>query len=120
MSAVEPILKELGVPEVNLIALAKKNEDILISGRKEPLRLPRRDPALRLLQRLRNEAHRFAISYNRHLRGRRTVWSALEEIPGVGPSRQRALLTRFGSVKAIRKGGKLHTCCWAAEDLWTS
>ncbi len=103
LSAVEPILKELGVPEVNLVALAKKNEDILISGRKEPLRLPRRDPALRLLQRLRNEAHRFAISYNRHLRGRRTVWSALEEIPGVGPSRQRALLTRFGSVKAIRE-----------------
>jgi excinuclease ABC subunit C len=101
LSAVLPVLKELGAPEVNLVALAKRNEELFLPGRRDPLRLTRRDPVLRLLQRLRNEAHRFAISYNRHLRIRRTVRSGLEDIPGVGPARIRALLTRFGSLKAV-------------------
>jgi excinuclease ABC subunit C len=101
LSAVLPVLKELGAPEVNLVALAKRNEELFLPGRRDPLRLTRRDPVLRLLQRLRNEAHRFAISYNRRLRIRRTVRSGLEDIPGVGPARIRALLTRFGSLKAV-------------------
>ncbi|MFW6206155.1 MAG: helix-hairpin-helix domain-containing protein, partial [Gemmatimonadota bacterium] len=72
-------------------------------GRSEPYRLPRTHPGLRLLQRVRNEAHRFAHAYNRKLRGKRTLSSELAQIPGVGPKRQRVLLSRFGSVRAIRQ-----------------
>ncbi len=71
-------------------------------GRSDPIRLPRAGAPLRMLQRIRNEAHRFAITYNRKLRTRRTLTSELSEIPGIGPTRQRALLARFGSVRAIR------------------
>jgi len=102
LSAVQPVLEALGTPEIALAALAKRNEEIFLPERSEPLRLSRRDPALRLLQRIRNEAHRFAIGYSRKLRGRRTIRTELEGIPGVGPARQRVLLARFGSVKGIR------------------
>jgi excinuclease ABC subunit C len=88
---------------VAVVALAKKEEEVFLSGKKEPLRLSRRDRALHLLQRVRNEAHRFAISYNRKLRSKRTLNSRLGEIPGVGQKRQQALLTQFGSVAAIRR-----------------
>ncbi len=85
------------------MALAKREEEVFLAGRSEPLALSRRDPALHLLQRIRDEAHRFAISYNRKLRKRRTLKTQLEEIPGVGPTRQEDLLTHFGSVSAIGK-----------------
>jgi excinuclease ABC subunit C len=91
-----------GAPEVVFVSLAKREEELYLVGRPEPLRLPRTSAALRLLQRLRNEAHRFAHSYNSKLRGKRTLASELSEIAGVGPARQRALLARFGSVRALR------------------
>ena len=103
LSAVGPVLDELGAPEVALAALAKRNEELFLPGRKDPIRLSRRDPALQLLQRIRNEAHRFALDYNRKLRGRRTIWSELSEIPGIGPKRQCSLLTSFGSVRSVRQ-----------------
>ncbi len=103
LTAVAPVLEELGAPEVALAALAKRNEELFLPGRRDSVRLPRRDPALRLLQRVRNEAHRFAHAYNRKLRGRRTIQSKLSGIPGIGPKRQRSLLTRFGSVKSVRQ-----------------
>ena len=103
LNAVAPVLTELGTGEVALAALAKRNEELFVPGTSTPIRLPRRDPALMLLQRIRNEAHRFAIGYNRKLRGRRTIRSELADIPGIGPKRQRALLTRFGSVQSLRK-----------------
>jgi excinuclease ABC subunit C len=103
LSAVQPVLAALGAGEIALAALAKRNEEIYLPGRDEPVRLSRRDPALRLLQRIRNEAHRVAVSYNRKLRGRRTLRSELSEIPGIGPERQRALLSHFGSVRRIRE-----------------
>ncbi len=103
LSAVRPVLEELGASEVALAALAKRNEELFVPGRSTPIRLSRRDPALQLLQRVRNEAHRFAIEYNRKLRGRRTIRSELSQIPGIGPERQRSLLTRFGSVRSIRQ-----------------
>jgi excinuclease ABC subunit C len=84
------------------VGLAKREEAIYVVGRPEPIRLARTSAALRLLQRARNEAHRFAHSYNRKLRGKRTLSSELAGIPGVGPARQRRLLERFGSVKALR------------------
>ncbi len=95
-------LESLGLREVAAAALAKREEEVFLPGRKEPLLLSRRDPALRLLQRIRDEAHRFAVTYNRALRRRRTLRSRLEEIPGVGPRRRKMLLRRFGSVRGIR------------------
>ena len=69
----------------------------------EPIVLPRDSAALHLLQRVRDEAHRFAISYHRKVRNRRSMGSALDNVPGVGPKRKKALLRKFGSVKAIRE-----------------
>ena len=94
---------QAGAEGVSFIGLAKREEEIYLVGRSEPLRLPRNSSALRLLQRVRNEAHRFAHTYNRRLRTKRTLDSELSSIPGVGPKRQRALLARFGSVRALKQ-----------------
>ncbi|HEX6558995.1 MAG TPA: excinuclease ABC subunit UvrC [Longimicrobiales bacterium] len=93
----------VGAPDVAFISLAKKEEEIYLVARPDPLRLARTSPALRLLQRVRNEAHRFAHSYNRKLRTKRTLTSELADIPGIGATRQRLLLEKFGSVRAIRE-----------------
>src|SRR5690606_35015538 len=81
---------------------AKREEEIYLPGRPEPLRLPRRHPALRLLQRARDEAHRFGVRYNRVRRRARTITSALLDIPGIGPGRRTTLLTAFGSLAGVR------------------
>jgi excinuclease ABC subunit C len=94
---------EMGATDVTFASLAKREEEVYLVGRAAPLRLPRSSRALRLLQRLRNEAHRFAHSYNRKLRRKRTLVSELSEIPGIGPKRQRILLEHFGSVRALRE-----------------
>lgn len=99
LSAARGALEELGVTDVALAALAKREELIF---RPDPIRLGRKNPALHLLQRLRDEAHRFAISYNRKLRSKRTLRSDLAQIPGIGPERQKLLLSRFGSVRGVR------------------
>ncbi|MEN8374431.1 MAG: excinuclease ABC subunit UvrC [Gemmatimonadota bacterium] len=91
-----------GAADVEAVALAKREEEIHRTGGRAPVRLAVRNPALRLLQRARDEAHRFAHGYNRRLRGKRTLRSSLSEVPGIGPARQRALLVQFGSVSAIR------------------
>lgn len=101
LNAALDALGELELPQVSVVALAKREEEIFLPGIPEGLILPRRDRALHLLQRIRDEAHRFAISYNRKLRSKRTLQSRLEEIPGVGPRRQKALLSHFGSIRAI-------------------
>ncbi len=106
LGAARKALEELDLPQQAMISLAKKEEEIFLPGRSSPVRLPRRSPALRLLQRLRDEAHRFAITYNRKLRTKRTVRSELSEIPGVGAARQRQLLERFGSVRALREASE--------------
>ncbi|MGH7726759.1 MAG: excinuclease ABC subunit UvrC [Candidatus Eiseniibacteriota bacterium] len=93
-------LEETGCAALPLVGLAKREEEIVrVSG--EVLRLPRRSPALRGLMRLRDEAHRFAITYHRKLRTRRTVKSVLDDVPGIGPARRRALLGAFGSVAEL-------------------
>ena len=102
LGAARAALEELGVTDVALAALAKREEVIFRPDRSDPIRLGRKNPALHLLQRLRDEAHRFAISYNRKLRKKRTLRSDLGEIPGIGPERQRLLLSRFGSVRGVR------------------
>ncbi|HEX5385370.1 MAG TPA: excinuclease ABC subunit UvrC [Gemmatimonadales bacterium] len=94
--------RALGFDALPLVSLAKREEEIFLPGRAEPLRLSRRSPALRLLQRARDEAHRFGLAYNRKRRTQRTLTSELLEIPGVGPTRRRALLERFGSLAGVR------------------
>jgi excinuclease ABC subunit C len=88
--------------ELPVAGLAKKEEEIWIPDRPEPIRLSRKDPALQLIQRARDEAHRFAISRHRRRRGKKMRQTSLTEIPGVGPARARLLLRRFGSVQGLR------------------
>lgn len=102
LSAARQALEHLDMSDVQLAALAKREEEVFRPGGSGPILLDRRDRALHLLQRIRNEAHRFAVTYNRKLRRKRTIRSELADIPGIGPGRQQALLTRFGSVKGIR------------------
>jgi excinuclease ABC subunit C len=101
VGAAHQVLREagLGIP---LLGLAKGEEAIYRPGRPEPLILPRNSVALYLLQRLRDEAHRFALTYHRHERQKRGLHSVLEEVPGIGPRRRAALLKKFGSLAAIR------------------
>jgi excinuclease ABC subunit C len=101
LSAAQQALAEVPV-ELPLVSLAKKEEEVFIPGRLESLRLPRRSPALRLLQQARDEAHRFAITFNRVRRSARTVTSMLLELPGIGPKKRRALLSAFGSLEGVR------------------
>jgi hypothetical protein len=103
LSAAVAALREAGVGGRAAVRPGEAGGGGLPSGRVEPYRLPRNHGGLRLLQRVRNEAHRFAHAYNRKLRGKRTLSSELAEIPGVGPKRQQVLLSRFGSVRALRE-----------------
>lgn len=105
LSAAREVLVRLGLAEVPAFGLAKENEWLFAAGRSEPIVLPRRSPALRLLQELRDEAHRFAVGYHRRLRSSESLRSILDEIPGIGPVRRRALLARFPSLQALRRAG---------------
>ncbi len=102
LNAALSVIKEVG-NKVPLASLAKENEEIFLPGRKEPLVLPRSSPGLQLLQRLRDEAHRFAVGYFTTVHRRQTFTSVLDSIPGVGPRRKSALLRQFGSVQRIRE-----------------
>ncbi|HET9949222.1 MAG TPA: excinuclease ABC subunit UvrC [Longimicrobiales bacterium] len=106
LGAAKRALDTLGLGDVAVVALAKREEEVYMPGRTEPLRLDRRNRALHVLQRIRDEAHRFAIRYNRKLRTRRTLRSELGEIPGIGPRRQTLLLRRFGSLQGVREASK--------------
>ena len=106
LSAAHAALAEAGVVDRPLISLAKREEEIFVWGREEPLRLSRRSPGLRLLQQARDEAHRFAVTYNRKRRTMRTVTSELLRVPGIGPVRRRQLLKEFGSVQGVREAGE--------------
>ncbi|MEG2074900.1 MAG: excinuclease ABC subunit UvrC [Victivallaceae bacterium] len=100
-SAIEALVAS-GIPPLPIIGLAKREEEIFIPGREESLKLDRHSPGLRLLQALRDEAHRFAITYHRALRNRLITESILDEIPGVGEKRKQQLLRTFGSIRALR------------------
>jgi excinuclease ABC subunit C len=106
LSAAHASLEELSLADRPLISLAKREEEIFIWGREEPLRLSRRSPGLRLLQQARDEAHRFAVTYNRKRRSMRTVTSELLKIRGIGPVKRRVLLKEFGSVQGVREAGE--------------
>jgi len=97
------VLRELGIDDQPVAGLAKQNEELFLPDRPDPVILPRASQALYLVQRLRDEAHRFAITYHRDVRGKRALVSGLDEIRGVGGARKKALLRRFGSVAEIRR-----------------
>jgi excinuclease ABC subunit C len=105
LSSAREALEGLNLSRLPTISLAKRDEEIFMPGRGESLRLSKRSPGLRMLQRMRDEAHRFAITYNRKRRSMRTVTSELLKIRGVGPEKRRALLNAFGSVQGVRDAG---------------
>jgi excinuclease ABC subunit C len=102
LSAARAVLEELGVGHIATAGLAKREEELFTPQRAAPVLLARNSQGLYLLQRIRDEAHRFAINYHRKLRETEGVRSLLDDIPGIGPKRRRALLTRFGSIDGIR------------------
>ena len=103
LSAAKKTLDELGYHDLAVVGLAKEREEIFLPERDEPVLLPTTSPALYLMQRLRDEAHRFAITYHRSMRARAATRSAFDEIPGVGPKRRAALLRVFGSARQVRE-----------------
>jgi len=106
LSAAHAALAELCLADRPLISLAKRDEEVFIWGREDSLRLSRRSPGLRLLQQARDEAHRFAVTYNRKRRTMRTVTSELLKVPGIGPVKRRQLLKEFGSVQGVREASE--------------
>ncbi len=104
LGAVLASIHELGL-DINTAALAKEYEHIFLPGREAPVILPKDSPALKLVQRIRDEAHRFAVGYHRKLRGKRIKESELDAITGIGEKKKQALLRYFGSVENVRKAG---------------
>ena len=102
LGAAREAARAAGFEALPLASLAKKEEEVYLPDQPEPLRLSRRSPSLKLLQRARDEAHRFAVSYSRKRRSRRVISSELLTIPGIGPNRRRALLERFGSLAGVK------------------
>jgi excinuclease ABC subunit C len=100
LSAAMEVLQDLQI-DVPTVGLAKENEEIFIPGSPDPILLPRSSQGLYMVQRIRDEAHRFGITYHRKLRSQRTFKSVLDEIPGIGPKRKQALMKHFGSIKAM-------------------
>jgi excinuclease ABC subunit C len=109
LNAALAALHALGIEEIPIAGLAKREEEIYVPDRDEPIRLEKRDPALQLLQMVRDETHRFSVSSHRRRRSKRTLHSELDDLPGIGGKRKRLLLERFGSVSAIKQA--------SAQDL---
>jgi excinuclease ABC subunit C len=103
VSAAKAVLDELGLHDLPLAGLAKEREELVLPGVAEPVLLPTTSQALYLVQRLRDEAHRFAITYHRDLRRKASVRSRFDDLPGIGPRRRGALLRVFGSIKRVRE-----------------
>ena len=102
LKAARTAMEAMGAGSVPTASLAKENEELFIPQKPKPIILPRSSPGLQLLQRLRDEAHRFALGYHQRVRKREAFVSVLDTVPGIGPKRKRALLRQFGSVRAIR------------------
>jgi excinuclease ABC subunit C len=101
------VLAELGLDqEIPAAALAKQFEEVYLPGEAEPVRIPRGSEALYLLQQIRDEAHRFAITYHRLLRAKRMTTSVLDGVPGLGPARRKRLLAELGSVRAVKEASR--------------
>ncbi len=103
LSTAVQTLDSLGVKNQSVVALAKRLDEVFLHQKSDPLMIPKGSASLRLLQRIRDEAHRFAVEYHRKLRKKRTIKSELDQIPGVGPARRKVLLKHFGSVEKIKQ-----------------
>ncbi len=104
LGVAERVVESLGLDdEIPVAALAKRFEEVYVPGQADPRRVPRQSEALYLLQRVRDEAHRFAVSYHRELRGKRMTKSVLDDVPGLGPARKKRLLAELGGVNAVRR-----------------
>jgi len=103
LSSAMEVLKDLGLDYIRTVGLAKKEEEIYFPDGKKPLVLDRRSPELFLIQRIRNEAHRFAITYHRKLRSKKSLKSKLQDIPGIGPKKQKLLITKYKSLNKIKE-----------------
>ena len=103
LAAAALAMREMDMHHIPVVGLAKRFEEIFVPDEDEPIVLPRGSEALDLVQRVRDEAHRFAITFHRQVRGKTAITSALDSVPGIGPKRKKALLKKFGSVKAIRE-----------------
>ena len=103
LGAALQVFLELGINDIPLSSLAKENEELFVPYVKDPIIMPQNSQGLFLVQRVRDEAHRFAITYHRERRSKGSVKSTLDLVPGVGPKRKRMLIRRFGSVKGIRE-----------------
>jgi excinuclease ABC subunit C len=98
------VVESLGLEEeISVAGLAKRFEEIFVPGQADPIRIPRQSEALYMLQRLRDEAHRFAITYHRQLRGKRMTVSVLDGIKGLGETRKKRLLKELGGIKAVKQ-----------------
>ena len=106
LSAALDVMRNLDLKNVPLAGLAKQNEELFVQDLAEPIVLDRSSQALYLVQRIRDEAHRFAIQYHRKVRSKTGMASALDSVPGIGPKRKRALLRKFGSLKGIREASR--------------
>jgi len=103
LSSAVNVLNALGIKDINIIGLAKRLEEVYVPGASEPQSIPKTSSGLKLLQRIRDEAHRFAITFHRSLRDKRTLISELEQIKGIGKKTAQKLLTEFGSVEKIKE-----------------
>ena len=120
LSSSYEVLEALGLEEeIPIVALAKQFEEVYVPGQSEPIRIPRQSEALYLLQRLRDESHRFAVTYHRQLRNKRMTKSVLDDITGLGPARKARLLKEFGSVKAVKGAteAELLELSWLPDEV---
>jgi excinuclease ABC subunit C len=116
------VLEELGLEDISVASLAKRLEEVYLPGREEPVRIPRDSEALYLLQQVRDEAHRFAITYHRQLRGKKMTLSVLDGVTGLGPGRRQRLLKEVGSVKKLRELAEedLLALTWLPDPVGTA
>jgi excinuclease ABC subunit C len=106
LNAALTALNKLGIEEITIAGLAKREEEIYLPDREEPLRLDRHDVALQLLQMVRDETHRFAVSSHRRRRSKRVLHSELEDLTGIGEKRRKLLIERFGSLSAVKQASE--------------
>jgi excinuclease ABC subunit C len=106
LSAAYEALRQLGLANLVAVGIAKKEELIYTRDREQPIAFEKDDPALRLVQRIRDEAHRFAVTFHRKARSMRDLRSELDSVPGIGPRRRKALLVAFGSLAGVRRASR--------------
>jgi excinuclease ABC subunit C len=120
LSVAVRVLEDLGLSdEIPVCALAKRFEEVYLPGRDEPVVIPRKSEALYLLQRLRDESHRFAVTYHRQLRKKRMTKSVLDDIPGLGPTRKKRLVKELGGVNAVKRAelDDLRQLSWLPDSV---